>query len=70
LSLTPPPHCPPKHTHTHRELLPAKLQSGGFDWVAVTSPEAATVYLEGWRAAGSPQVGQQHQQQQKQQQQQ
>jgi hypothetical protein len=44
-------------THiTHRERLPGVLQAGGFDWVAVTSPEAATVFLEGWRAAGSPEV--------------
>lgn len=40
-----------------RDQLPAQLQSGTYDWVAVTSPEAATVFLEGWRAAGSPEVG-------------
>lgn len=39
-----------------RDQLPAQLQSGTYDWVAVTSPEAATVFLEGWRAAGSPEV--------------
>lgn len=39
-----------------RDRLPSLLQAGGFDWVAITSPEAATVFLEGWRAAGSPEV--------------
>lgn len=39
-----------------KERLPGMLQAGGFDWVAITSPEAATVFLEGWRAAGSPEV--------------
>lgn len=37
-----------------RAALPAVLSAGGFDWVALTSPEAAAVYLEGWRLAGSP----------------
>lgn len=41
---------------TRRDQLPGMLQAGGFDWVAITSPEAATVFLEGWRAAGSPEV--------------
>eukprot|EP00197_Chlamydomonas_leiostraca_P010590 CAMPEP_0202867360 /NCGR_PEP_ID=MMETSP1391-20130828/9267_1 /ASSEMBLY_ACC=CAM_ASM_000867 /TAXON_ID=1034604 /ORGANISM="Chlamydomonas leiostraca, Strain SAG 11-49" /LENGTH=287 /DNA_ID=CAMNT_0049547399 /DNA_START=64 /DNA_END=927 /DNA_ORIENTATION=- len=36
--------------------LPDALKAGGFDWVAVTSPEAAAVFLEGWEAAGKPQV--------------
>lgn len=39
-----------------RDRLPGLLKAGGFDWVAITSPEAAAVYLEGWRAAGSPAV--------------
>jgi hypothetical protein len=50
--------------YCRRERLPGMLQAGGFDWVAITSPEAATVFLEGWRAAGSPEVRQQQQQQQ------
>jgi uroporphyrinogen-III synthase len=37
-----------------RALLPSVLSAGGFDWVALTSPEAASVYLEGWKAAGQP----------------
>eukprot|EP00879_Flechtneria_rotunda_P013147 GHRR01013732.1.p1 GENE.GHRR01013732.1~~GHRR01013732.1.p1 ORF type:complete len:217 (+),score=73.66 GHRR01013732.1:737-1387(+) len=39
-----------------RDQLPGLLQAGGFDWVAVTSPEAASVFIEGWKAARSPQV--------------
>eukprot|EP00270_Netrium_digitus_P001003 TRINITY_DN11119_c0_g1_i1.p1 TRINITY_DN11119_c0_g1~~TRINITY_DN11119_c0_g1_i1.p1 ORF type:complete len:366 (+),score=63.81 TRINITY_DN11119_c0_g1_i1:76-1098(+) len=36
--------------------LPATLsdKQKHFDWVVVTSPEAAHVFLEGWRAAGRP----------------
>ncbi|CAI5998614.1 unnamed protein product [Closterium sp. NIES-65] len=37
---------------THR--LPAVLQEEEFEWIVVTSPEAASVFLTGWRAAGSP----------------
>jgi uroporphyrinogen-III synthase len=40
-----------------REKLPGLLQQGGYDWVAVTSPEAAAVLIEGWEKAGKPQVG-------------
>jgi hypothetical protein len=40
----------------NRERLPSVLQAGGYDWVAITSPEAATVFLEGWRDAGAPEV--------------
>ncbi|KAI8463502.1 MAG: tetrapyrrole biosynthesis, uroporphyrinogen III synthase [Monoraphidium minutum] len=39
-----------------RDKLPGLLQQGGFDWVAVTSPEAAAVLIEGWEKAGKPQV--------------
>uniref|UniRef100_A0A383V9M9 Uroporphyrinogen-III synthase n=1 Tax=Tetradesmus obliquus TaxID=3088 RepID=A0A383V9M9_TETOB len=39
-----------------RDRLPGLLQAGAFDWVACTSPESAAVFLEGWRAAGSPKV--------------
>lgn len=39
-----------------RRRLPEALVAGGFDWVAVTSPEAAAVFSEGWEAAGKPQV--------------
>lgn len=39
-----------------RDKLPELLRRGGFDWVAVTSPEAAAVLLEGWEKAGRPQM--------------
>lgn len=39
-----------------RDELPALLRRGAFDWVALTSPEAAAVFIEGWRAAGRPPV--------------
>lgn len=39
-----------------RAALPGVLAAGQFDWVAVTSPEAASVFLEGWEAAGKPKV--------------
>ena len=38
------------------EKLPAVLQSRKFDWVVLTSPEAASVFVAGWRAAGRPSV--------------
>ncbi len=41
---------------TGRDKLPGLLQEGGFDWLAVTSPEAAAVFLEGWNKAGRPEV--------------
>lgn len=34
--------------------LPARLASGGFEWVVITSPEAASVFLEAWEAGGRP----------------
>jgi hypothetical protein len=39
-----------------REALPGTLRAGGFDWAVITSPEAAAVFLEGWRTAQRPQV--------------
>eukprot|EP00877_Chromochloris_zofingiensis_P009438 jgi/Chrzof1/4748/Cz14g24240.t1_UROS1[v5.2] len=39
-----------------RDVLPAVLSQGGFDWVAVTSPESAAVFIEGWNQAGQPHV--------------
>ncbi|PSC73789.1 uroporphyrinogen-III chloroplastic isoform X1 [Micractinium conductrix] len=41
-----------------RDRLPEVLreQAASFDWVCITSPEAASVFLEGWRAAGRPAV--------------
>lgn len=39
-----------------RDQLPAVLQRGGFDWIVITSPEAAAVLLKGWESANRPQV--------------
>ena len=39
-----------------REQLVAALQHERFDWVCLTSPEAASVFLAAWRAAGKPSV--------------
>lgn len=38
------------------ELLPRALQNESFDWVCITSPEAAVVFIEGWKEAGRPDV--------------
>jgi uroporphyrinogen-III synthase len=43
-----------------RGQLPEALQQGGFDWVTVTSPEAASVFLEAWEQAGRPKVTRYH----------
>lgn len=32
------------------------LRDGGFGWVIITSPESAAVFLDSWRASGSPAV--------------
>ncbi len=52
------PHLLPFST---MKKLPPALQvlaerSADFDWVCITSPEAASVFLEGWHAAGRPAV--------------
>ncbi|PNH03285.1 Uroporphyrinogen-III synthase, chloroplastic, partial [Tetrabaena socialis] len=41
-----------------RVQLPELLRgaAGSYDWVTITSPEAAAVFLEGWRQAGKPEV--------------
>jgi uroporphyrinogen-III synthase len=39
-----------------RAALPGVLREGAFDWVTITSPEAATVFVEAWEQAGRPQV--------------
>ena len=40
-----------------RDALPAVISDpAGWDWVCITSPEAAKVFLEGWREAGKPDV--------------
>lgn len=38
------------------EKLPTCIRELTFEWIVVTSPEAASVFLEGWKAAGSPHV--------------
>uniref|UniRef100_A0A0D9VQF5 Uroporphyrinogen-III synthase n=1 Tax=Leersia perrieri TaxID=77586 RepID=A0A0D9VQF5_9ORYZ len=38
------------------DRLSAVLHDEKFDWILITSPEAAAVFLEGWKAAGSPKV--------------
>ncbi|EPS68440.1 hypothetical protein M569_06329 [Genlisea aurea] len=32
------------------------LQRKAFDWIVVTSPEAAVVFIDSWKAAGTPEV--------------
>ncbi|EIE21204.1 tetrapyrrole biosynthesis, uroporphyrinogen III synthase [Coccomyxa subellipsoidea C-169] len=39
-----------------RSELPDALTAGDHDWVIVTSPESASVFLQGWREADKPQV--------------
>ncbi|KAL6995559.1 uroporphyrinogen-III synthase [Sarracenia purpurea var. burkii] len=45
----------------HRELpdldrLPSVLRGNAFDWIVITSPEAGLVFLDAWKAAGTPKV--------------
>ncbi len=42
----------------HRQRLPSVLSGQAYDWVAITSPEAASVFLEAWHEAGKPEVSQ------------
>ena len=37
-----------------RQHLPRVLKEDSFDWVAITSPEAASVFLDAWSEAGKP----------------
>ena len=39
-----------------RKSLPSILGSQTFDWITVTSPEAASVFIEAWEEAGKPSV--------------
>ena len=41
---------------SHRSRLPSVLSGQSFDWVAITSPEAASVFLEAWEQSGEPKV--------------
>ena len=43
-----------------RDSLPEVLRQGGIDWVVITSPEAAAVFLRGWESAGRPLVPSSH----------
>ncbi|KAL5777843.1 hypothetical protein ACOSP7_010769 [Xanthoceras sorbifolium] len=38
------------------DKLPSILSDTAFDWIVITSPEAGSVFLEAWKAAGSPNV--------------
>lgn len=39
-----------------RDTLASQLSNNDFDWVVITSPEAAGVFLQCWEQAGQPQV--------------
>ena len=39
-----------------QERLPGQLEGSSYDWVVLTSPEAARVFVDGWQLAGRPQV--------------
>ena len=39
-----------------RSKLESVLKAQDFDWIVITSPEAASVFSDSWRAAGSPTV--------------
>ena len=39
-----------------RDRLPDVLRQQRFDWITITSPEAATVFRDAWLAAGQPAV--------------
>eukprot|EP00951_Prasinocladus_malaysianus_P015848 scaffold122410_cov54-Prasinocladus_malaysianus.AAC.1 len=42
--------------HACRDKLPILLREEKFDWVVLTSPEAASVFVEGWESAGRPAI--------------
>ena len=52
----PRPLCPPPSPPCILSAQVLREQAASFDWVCITSPEAASVFLEGWRAAGRPAV--------------
>ena len=39
-----------------KSKLESALKTQDFDWIVVTSPEAASVFADSWQAAGSPAV--------------
>ncbi|XP_048226858.1 uroporphyrinogen-III synthase, chloroplastic isoform X3 [Ricinus communis] len=38
------------------DRLPSVLSNTSFDWIVITSPEAGSVFLEAWKAAGTPNI--------------
>lgn len=38
------------------DRLTSTLSETTFDWIVITSPEAGSVFLEAWKAAGAPNV--------------
>ncbi|GMI91185.1 ARABIDOPSIS THALIANA UROPORPHYRINOGEN III SYNTHASE, DOMAIN OF UNKNOWN FUNCTION 724 3 [Hibiscus trionum] len=38
------------------DMLASVLSENTFDWIVITSPEAGSVFLEAWKAAGTPSV--------------
>ena len=40
----------------YRDRLPAVLSEQQFAWIVITSPEAASVFLQAWNSASQPQV--------------
>lgn len=38
------------------DRLPTLLSDTAFDWIVITSPEAGSVFLEAWKASGTPNV--------------
>ncbi|GLT71093.1 hypothetical protein SLA2020_431340 [Shorea laevis] len=46
-----------QHTHgPDRDMLSSVISDTAFDWIVITSPEAGSVFLEAWKAAGTPNV--------------
>ncbi|XP_059453413.1 uroporphyrinogen-III synthase, chloroplastic isoform X1 [Corylus avellana] len=47
-----------QHTHgPDRDMLSSVISADTeFDWIVITSPEAGSVFLEAWKAAGTPSV--------------
>lgn len=37
-------------------ILASTVKQAGWDWVTITSPEAAAVFIEAWEEAGKPSV--------------
>jgi len=48
--------CTAHLSSQHRPQLTEAVASTSFDWITITSPEAAAVLVEAWQQAGKPQV--------------